>query len=294
MESSLLIAKILHVTIWIVSIFLIISLISIIFSYFLIDVTEYTINSSKIPKSFNGYKILQLSDLHNSSYGKNNNRLLKKINEINPDIIVMTGDMVSSNTKNFDNFFSFSKEISKKYRTYYIMGNHELRMNKTNQEKIIASLKDLGIYILDNKKVELTKESDSILLYGLHQPVSTYKNVLKKSTKEDFDLSNLENIFPKLDNSRFNIILSHSPFIFEVLEKWGADLVLSGHVHGGLVRLPLIGGVLSPERTFFPKYDFGEYSIGDSKMILSRGLGNGTINLRVFNNPEICLIKFDI
>jgi len=294
MESSLLIAKILHVTIWIVSIFLIISLISIIFSYFLIDVTEYTINSSKIPKSFNGYKILQLSDLHNSSYGKNNNRLLKKINEINPDIIVMTGDMVSSNTKNFDNFFSFSKEISKKYRTYYIMGNHELRMNKTNQEKIIASLKDLGIYILDNKKVELTKESDSILLYGLHQPVSTYKNVLKKSTKEDFTLSNLENIFPKLDNSRFNIILSHSPFIFEVLEKWGADLVLSGHVHGGLVRLPLIGGVLSPERTFFPKYDFGEYSIGDSKMILSRGLGNGTINLRVFNNPEICLIKFDI
>ena len=93
------------------------------------------------------------------------------------------------------------------------------------------------------------------------------------------------------NDSTFNILLSHSPFDFEVFAEWGADLVLSGHVHGGLIRLPFIGGVLSPERTFFPKYDSGEYSIEDSTMIVSRGLGNGTINLRVFNNPEICVIE---
>jgi len=293
MNSSLLIAKMLNIAMWLIIIAVVISIISTILSYFIIDVTEYTVTSKKIPKSFNGYKILQLSDLHDASYGKNNSKLLKKIREINPDIIVMTGDMISTNSKSFDNFYSLAKEVSKEYITYYIMGNHELRMPKTQQTKILENLKKFGIKILDNKSINIEKNDEYIKLYGFHQPVSTYKNILKGNFDTSFTLKNMEKIFPYIDNTNFNILLSHSPFDFDVLEKWGADLVLSGHVHGGLIRLPFLGGFLSPERSFFPKYDSGEYCIGDSKMIVSRGLGNGTINIRVFNNPEICVITLN-
>lgn len=290
MNSSLLIAKILNIAMWLIIIAIVISIISTILSYFIIGVTEYIVTSKKIPTSFNGYKILQLSDLHNASYGKNNIKLLKKIREINPDIIVMTGDMVSSNSKNFDNFYNFAKEVSTEYTTYYIMGNHELRLPKKQQTKILENLKTFGIKILDNKNINIEKNNEHINLYGLHQPVSTYKNVLKGNLDTSFTVKNMKNLFPSIDTTKFNILLSHSPFEFDVFENWGADLILSGHVHGGLIRLPFIGGFLSPERSFFPEYDSGEYYLGNSKMIVSRGLGNGTINIRVFNNPEICVI----
>jgi len=220
-------------------------------------------------------------------------KMAETAKKANPDIIVMTGDMISTNSKSFDNFYSLAKEVSKEYITYYIMGNHELRMPKTQQTKILENLKKFGIKILDNKSINIEKNDEYIKLYGFHQPVSTYKNILKGNFDTSFTLKNMEKIFPYIDNTNFNILLSHSPFDFDVLEKWGADLVLSGHVHGGLIRLPFLGGFLSPERSFFPKYDSGEYCIGDSKMIVSRGLGNGTINIRVFNNPEICVITLN-
>lgn len=291
MDASLLMARIIYVAMWIVLIILIAILISVICSYFIIDVTKYSINSEKIPSAFNGYKILQISDLHNISYGKDNSKLLKKVKEINPDIVVMTGDMINTNSKNYSNFYSLSKEIAKDYTTYYIMGNHEMRLPWKNQIEIMQNLNSLDIKVLNNKEATISKDDEIIRIYGLHQPITTYKNVLKNNVETDFTLENMKQSFPVIDNSTFNILLSHSPFDFEIFSKWGADLVLSGHVHGGLVRLPFIGGVLSPERTLLPKYDAGEYSYEDSKMIVSRGLGNGTINLRIFNNPELCVIK---
>ena len=293
MDSSLLMARILYVVMWIVLIFLIAVLISCICNYFVIDVSKYSITSGKIPSAFNGYKILQLSDLHDMSFGKDNSKLLKKIEEINPDIIVMTGDMVNANTKNFNKFYSFSKEIVKNYETYYIMGNHEMRLTGKEQLDILQKLNSFGVKVLNNKKAFLSKDNEIITLYGLHQPISSYKNALKNNVETDFILADMERTFSNIDNNSFNILLSHSPFDFEVFEKWGADLVLSGHVHGGLIRLPFIGGILSPERTFFPKYDAGEYTINDSKMIVNRGLGNGTINLRIFNHPEVCVIELN-
>jgi len=294
MDSSLLFSRIAFIILIIVFIITVAVFISTIIGCFAIDVTKYSVSSEKIPNAFDGYKILQLSDLHNVSLGKNNTRLLKKIEKIKPDIIVMTGDMINTNSKNYNNFFSFTKEIANKYTCYYIMGNHEMRLSGQKQLDILYKLTALGVNVLNNNETTILKDNELIHNYGLHQPITTYKNALKNKIETDFTLDNMNQIFPVIDTSSFNILLSHSPFDFDVFEKWGADLVLAGHVHGGLIRLPFVGGILSPERTFFPKYDFGEYSIGDSKMILSRGLGNGTINLRVFNNPEICLIKFDI
>ncbi len=291
MDWSLLIARILYIFMWIAFIVVIAVAISIICSYFIIDVTEYTITSEKIPSAFNGYKILQISDLHNTSYGKGNSKLLKKVEEINPDIVVMTGDMISTDSKHYSVFYSFSEKIAKNYPTYYIMGNHEMRLSWEQQIEIMRELNSLGVNVLNNKGVAISKDDEFIQIYGLHQPITTYKNALKDDIKTDFSLENMQQILPTADNSTFNILLSHSPFDFEIFAKWGADLVLSGHVHGGLIRLPFIGGVLSPERTLFPKYDAGEYSYENSKMIVSRGLGNGTIDLRIFNNPELCVIK---
>lgn len=291
MNFSLLTTRALNIIILIILILLIITLISQILSLLKIDVTKYTITSKKIPAAFNNYKILQLSDLHNVTFGKDNSRLLEKIRKLNPDIITMTGDMVNTNSKDYSNFFNLAKEISKNYSCYYIMGNHEIRLPKDKQLEITKTLSDLGINVLNNESGFITKDNEYVMIYGLTQPADTYKNALKDNISKDFLLSDMKEIFPVVNKEDFNILLSHSPFDFEVFEKWGADLVFSGHVHGGLIRLPFVGGLLSPERTFFPKYDAGEYGINNSKMIVSRGLGNGTINLRIFNNPEICLIE---
>ena len=132
MDSSLLAARILYVIMWVIFIILIITIVSSIIALVKIDVTEYTVISEKIPDSFNDYKILQLSDLHNAKIGKNNSKILKEIEKIKPDIVVMTGDMINTNSKNYDNFFELAKEITKNYTTYYIMGNHEQQIGRAH------------------------------------------------------------------------------------------------------------------------------------------------------------------
>lgn len=290
MDSSLLLARIIYVLVLIAFFISLIMLISSICSLFIIDVTNYTITSEKVPTSFDGYKILQISDLHNIPLGNNNSRLLKEIKKVEPDIIVMTGDMVNSDSKNYDTFYSLSKELVKDYQIYYIMGNHELKLTWKEQLEISRRLTSLGVKVLNNTETTIFKDNDHIRIYGLTQPTSTYKNIFKNSSPLEFSLINMQQTFPVIDTSVFNILLAHSPFDFDVFSAWKADLVLAGHVHGGLIRIPFVGGVLSPERTLFPKYDAGEYSQDNSKMIVSRGLGNGTINLRILNNPEICVI----
>lgn len=288
---SLFLQRVTFILMILLCIALLISCISLIISFLVIDVTNYKIESPKIPKSFDGFKILHLSDLHNFSYGEDNKRILDKVDEIKPDIVVLTGDMVNSDSKNFNTFYKLAKNISSKYEVYYIMGNHEMKLPGNDQVKLKAHLKSLKINLLDNTQKILKKDNEYINIYGLEQPIYTYKNNLKKNKTENLTLEKMQQLLPLPDTNKFNILLSHSPFDFEIFSKWGADLVLSGHVHGGLIRLPFIGGVLSPERALFPKYSGGEYTLNNSKMILSRGLGNGTVNLRILNNPEICVIE---
>lgn len=288
---SLFLQRVAFILMILLCIFLLLICISLIISFFVIDVTDYKVESPKIPKSFNGFKIVHLSDLHNFSYGSDNKKILNKLEKIKPDIVVLTGDMVNTNSKNFNTFYKLAKNLSEKYEVYYIMGNHEMKLPTNKQVEIKAYLKSLKINLLDNTQTILQKGNDSINLYGLEQPIYTYKNNFKKDKTENLTLEKMQELLLLPDTHKFNILLSHSPFDFEIFSKWGADLVLSGHVHGGLVRLPFIGGVLSPERALFPKYSGGEYILDNSKMILSRGLGNGTVNLRIFNNPEICIIE---
>ena len=265
--------------------------ISYIISLFKIDVSKYEVASSKVPKAFDGFKILQLSDLHNRRFNKNNKKIVKIIEKQKPDIIVMTGDMVSSNSTGFSNFFSLVEELDGKYPIYYIFGNHEQRLSVEKQAIIIGKLREYGVKVLNNQHESITKNDENIEIFGLKQELIYYTNYLKSKKTYSYETKDMENAIRKADSKKFNILLAHNPLYFETYEKWGADLVFSGHVHGGIIQIPFIGGFLSPERKLFPKYSGGEYEINDSKMIVSRGLGYTKINLRFFNNPEICVVE---
>lgn len=265
--------------------------ISYIISLFKIDVSKYEVASVKVPKAFDGFRILQLSDLHNRRFNKNNKKIVKIIEKQKPDIIVMTGDMVSSNSVGFSNFFSLVEELDGKYPIYYIFGNHEQRLSVEKQAIIIGKLREYGVKVLNNQHEFITKDDESIEIFGLKQELIYYTNYLKSKKTYSYEQKDMENAIRKSDSKKFNILLAHNPLYFETYEKWGADLVFSGHVHGGIIQIPFIGGFLSPERKLFPKYSGGEYEINDSKMIVSRGLGYTKINLRFFNNPEICVVE---
>ena len=256
-----------------------------------IETTRYTLQSEKIPVSFNGFKILQLSDLHSKNFGNKNDYLLKKIEEQNPDIIVLTGDMVDSSDKSFDVFFDLAQKLVKKYKVYYIVGNHEQDLKGDNLNQIEVYIKSVGIKVLDNEKVEIEKGNETINLYGLWINLRYYRNLNSDYSKDQyFGITQIKSILGDTDKSKFNILLMHNPMYFDTYSDWGADLTLCGHIHGGMIRLPFLGGLLSPEREFFPKYSAGEFDMNGNKMIVNRGLGNGSFPIRILNNPEISVI----
>ncbi|NLM09241.1 MAG: metallophosphoesterase [Clostridiaceae bacterium] len=256
-----------------------------------LEVLQYSAASNKIPPLFKGFKILQISDLHSKEFGNYNKRLVKKITGENPDIVVMTGDMVNSRDTDFEVFINFARQISKSYDIYYIVGNHEQNLSDDKRKILIDNLNEIGIRVLDNEKVMITRGTDSINLYGLWFNLRYYKDLNNEYTKDVFfGADQIQSILGNLDTDSYNILLTHNPLYADTYSDWGADLILSGHMHGGMIRVPFIGGLLSPEREFFPKYDAGKYQVNGKILIVNRGLGNGDFGIRVFNRPEISVI----
>ncbi len=260
-----------------------------------LEVTKYVVENKKVPKEFDGYNIVQISDLHSKLFGENNKKLIQKIKSLNPDIVVVTGDLIDGENNNYNVALDFMKEISKLYRVYYIIGNHEqkslIKKYKDEYKDYFNKLHQIDFVNLDNNKVEIVKGESNINLYGLTVPYSCYKYLFDNQETTSIDIDFLEEKLGKVDREQFNILLAHTPFYFDEYEKWGADLTLCGHVHGGIVRLPLVGGLLSPDRKFFPKYDLGEYIKNKSTMIVSKGLGGSKVLIRVNCKPEIVNIK---
>ena len=257
-----------------------------------IDVTEYSILNKKVPKEFNDFKIVQLSDFHSEGYKDTTDIIINKIENINPDIVVMTGDMVSWETGNIDELEKLISSLSINYSIYYINGNHEQLLELTNLKEyneFLNKIKNLGVTYIKNNFVEIFRNGESINLYEIDIPLVDSTGLYVKEDELDNDYINnkLSNIKP----NKFNILLSHNPLFIDKYSSWGSDLVLSGHMHGGIIRIPIIDvGVLSPEKKFFPKYDAGEFKVGDTTMIINRGIGTSSMNLRVFNKPEISVI----
>lgn len=257
-----------------------------------IDVTEYSILNKKIPEEFNDFKIVQLSDFHSNGYKDTADIIINKIENINPDIVVMTGDMVSWKIGNIEELEKLISSLSINYPIYYINGNHEQLLeiiNLKEYNEFLNKIKNLGVAYIKNNFVEIFRDGESINLYEIDIPLvdSTGLYVKEDELEDDY----INNKLPNIKSNKFNILLAHNPLFIDEYSSWGADLVLSGHMHGGVIRIPIIDvGVLSPEKKFFPKYDAGEFKVGDTTMIINRGIGTSSINLRVFNKPEISVI----
>lgn len=260
------------------------------YSNLAVEKTRFAQVSPKISTQI--IKIVFISDLHNRQFGKSNSLLVSLIESENPDLVLFGGDMVNSDTKSTTNFVEFAKTIAQKAKTYMVMGNHEAMMPATTFSALKTSLSENGVKILDNESVLFELKGTQIKLYGVTLPLYTYSGVESDGQpKYSITSEQLTNLFGETDTNAYNILLAHNPLFFPEYAKWGADLSLCGHIHGGLVRVPFVGGVLSPNGELFPEYDAGEYAINANKMIVTRGLAEHTAPLRLFNAGEICVVE---
>lgn len=248
-------------------------------------VNEISVTSDELPQSFSGYKIAQVSDLHNAQFGKDNEKLIEKLNECEPDIIVLTGDLIDSYHTNIDVSISFAEKAVQIAPTYYVTGNHEARIDGLSE--FLKRLEDKGVTVLQNESVTLNNENERITLLGVSDPSfqADYLFVDEK-TVTDSAVSDLMN-----GTEGYTVLLSHRPEMFDVCVKNNVDLVLTGHAHGGQFRLPFFGGLVAPGQGLFPKYDSGLYTMNGTNMIVSRGIGNSIIPFRVNNRPEIVMVE---
>ncbi len=246
------------------------------------------IKSDKITKPC---RLVLLADLHNKSFGEGNERLLAAIDKAAPDGILVAGDMLTAmRGADYSQALSLMEKLSARYRVYYGMGNHEYRLGLYPDdypgmyEGYMSGLKRAGIEPLINETVYLPE--CNIAVCGAQIDRAYFRHFRRKPMETSY----LSKLLGTPDGEIFQLLIAHNPVYFDVYARWGADLVVSGHVHGGIMRLPVLGGVLSPALTLFPKYDGGMFKEDNSTMILSRGLSSHTPPVRIFNPGELIVI----
>lgn len=250
-----------------------------------LELNEYTISSEEIPAQFSGFRIAHISDLHCSQIGKDNKNLLTMLEATKPDIIAITGDLFDeSKSETQEISYNFVSQALKIAPCYYVTGNHEARF--TEFDTLMAQLTEMGVIVLDDLSVEYTLGNQVIHIAGINDPSFETGYLFGDSAS----VVN-EKLLELKTNNTFQLLLSHRPELFEVYSKNGIDLVLTGHAHGGQFRLPFIGGLFAPNQGFFPEYDSGLYTDGQTQMIVSRGIGNSRFPFRINNRPEIILIE---
>lgn len=250
-----------------------------------LEITEYYVSSSRIPDAFDGFEIAQISDLHNAEFGDENKDLLVLLSQIKPDVIVLTGDLIDSRQTDIEIALDFAGTAVQIAPVYYVTGNHEARVSEYEQLK--TGLTDLGVTVLENQKVQITKDGESITLMGIQDP----------SFRTDYLFGDAERVsrqaITSLQNESdgFTVLLSHRPELFDLYVDTGMDLVFSGHAHGGQFRFPVVGGLVAPNQGFFPKYDAGLFIEENTTMVVSRGVGNSIVPFRINNPPEIVVVE---
>lgn len=251
-----------------------------------IVVTQSNFVSEKLPDAFDQFKIVQISDLHNKVFGKDQEKLLEKVRTQMPDSILITGDLIDQRKYNLHQAMIFVRGAVKIAPVYYVSGNHEAWSG--HYETIENSLIEAGVIVLDNSEIDVIKGVDTIKIMGVSDP-----DFLTSNYFEGTDASLLEKTLNEWsfdENGSFRILLSHRPELFDVYQGANIDLVFSGHAHGGQIRLPFVGGLVAPDQGFLPKYTSGSYTEGSTTMYVSRGLGNSIVPQRLFNRPEIVVV----
>lgn len=247
-------------------------------------ISELTIKNDRIPSAFSGFRIAQISDLHNVEFGEDNEKLLFMLEECEPDIILITGDLVDSRRTDIEIGITFAKKAAMIAPTYYVTGNHEARIDE--YEELINGLQQAGVHVLQNECVLLEQSGETIAIAGIEDPSFATDYLFGDSETVTKDvLSEL------IDKDIYTVLLAHRPELFNTYVECKADLVFSGHAHGGQFRLPLVGGVVAPNQGLFPEYDAGLYSEKSTDMVVSRGIGNSILPFRVNNRPEIVLVE---
>ena len=250
-----------------------------------LEIYEFQVSIDQIPESFSGFRIAQISDLHNAEFGESNSKLIELLSQSDPDIIVLTGDLIDSRQTDIDVALAFAQEAMKIAPVYYVSGNHEARVRE--YEDLKMDLLEAGVTVLENQKVQITREGENITLMGIDDP-SFWEDYLfgDSASVARQAIEDLQN-----ESDGYTILLSHRPELFDVYVDTGMDLVFSGHAHGGQFRLPFIGGLVAPNQGFFPEYDAGLFSEVNTTMIVSRGVGNSIIPIRFNNRPEIVVVE---
>ena len=244
-----------------------------------------------LPNLRKNCRFVMVSDLHNKVYGKDNDKVIREIEQANPDFILIVGDLVTSHQDEpVDTGIQFVNALSGKYRIYYSPGNHESKLKYRADyygdmyNRLMKGIQHENVKILSDETISL--EEYGIALTGFELGLEYFKRFKKRPMPLDY----MNRKLGKPLKEYCNILMAHNPEYFEEYAKWGADLVLSGHVHGGIMRLPLVGGVISPAYTLFPKYDGGIFHSGKTTMLLGRGMGSHTIQLRFFNPAELYVV----
>lgn len=252
---------------------------------------RYRIADRRIKKK---QRIVLLADLHNKSYGKDNEKLLLAIADAAPDLVVSAGDLVTSVPgQSMEVAERLVERLAGQYPFYYGNGNHECRIYHDKKKfkgmgkEYRSVLQKCGVCLLENRSIELP--ACGIRFVGLDLMQKHYR----KFQEGELPVAELQRVLGNSDRDRYTILIAHNPAFFDSYAAWGADLTLSGHVHGGIMRLPFVGGVLSTSLRLFPKYDGGLFEKGEKKMIISRGLGSHTIPLRLFNPAELVVIDLE-
>lgn len=245
-----------------------------------IQTTELSLSSDQVPTAFDGFRILQISDLHNHRFGEDQSRLLEAIETADADVIVVTGDIIDRRRFNLSPVQELVKGFPK-IPTYYVSGNHEVWSGKYDQVQSILNAS--GWQCLDNASTTVHKNQGALQLIGLMDPATRNHGDI-----ESFSRTHLDAISIKDDE--FTILLAHRPNPFNLYAEYPIDLTFSGHAHGGQFRLPFLGGLIAPEQGLFPKYTSGMHVQSQSAMVVSRGLGNSIIPLRIFNRPELIVV----
>ena len=275
-------------------------------------VTGYDLEAPKVAAG-NSLHAVFVSDLHGCSYGDGNSDLINLIKAQKPDVILIGGDIFNGGFASKDEVsFAFVEEMSKIAKVYYAPGNHEKLIKYLTseefpeilhapgkkrvwrkeffirrQERIDRMIEECGITYLENDCVQL---NDSITVQGLDLRMQYYDKI--SPPKPDINVIN--EYLGNKDESKYNILLAHTPEFFDLYAQYGSDLVLSGHYHGGTVRLPFIGGVMSPRGIVFPKYSWGKFKKQDTTLIVTAGCGQHHINLRLGNRPEIVVLNIGV
>lgn len=244
-----------------------------------LEISRYEVNSKKLPESFDGFKIVQLSDLHGAEFGEDGMELVDKVGSLEPGMIALTGDFVTDEG-DLAAVEKLAARLVKLCPVYFVSGNHEFGSGLA--VKVRNILERAGVKYLSNEYLTINRGDDEILLGGVEDPLA-YADMLSP-----------DELAQKMNDAApdaFKILLGHRNYWMTEYPELPVDLIFCGHAHGGLIRIPGVGGLIGTDRRLFPDFDAGQFNNGRYTLIVSRGLGNSVPIPRVFNRPEIVCVE---